>query len=136
MTTEEIKAALTLADAAKGRADRASPGPWDEIDALGGHGAEGFFGCGEKNITFVAAARSDVPVLADLVRRLADECLMLQAILSDATSESAMYEQGVRAALNHLKTLAREEPSGSVRTGLTLAVSAVRVLLSPKSVAG
>ncbi len=152
MTEADIKAALTLAREAQARADAATPGPWLHIavtgQARGSTSLDVYTANGHDLITrdcddldtaeFLAAARSDVPALADLVRRLAGEVLTLRAILSDATSESRMYEQGVRDSLAAIEAIGtqgvRSLPGFAVSWRDVLA--AVRALLEPNSVAG
>jgi hypothetical protein len=113
MTEEEIKAALTLAAEAKTRADAATPGPWLHVAVTGQTRRSTALNIYTADVQqlivsdsdtldtaeFIAAARRDVPALADLVRRLADELLIVRAILSDAMSESRMYRHGYEQAV-------------------------------------
>jgi hypothetical protein len=141
VTPDDINAALALAADAQARADAATPGPWV---AVAHHDQDCFsvvvrgtvrYVAGvmvsEPTADFIAAVRQDVPALADAVRRLADEVRTLRAILSDATSESSMYAQGVRDALAAVETVdASADGGSSTRQGVFLARDAVRALLT------
>lgn len=137
MTKEVVEAILTLAAAAKARADAATPGPWETdlhtVVGPGGMIAETArspwdLGACIANAAFVASCRQDVPDLADTVRLLVDELLVAWAILSDATSESAMhrhgYAQGVRDSLAAVEAI-----HGPPYNEFRAAAAAVRALL-------
>jgi hypothetical protein len=144
VTHADIDAALAFARAASARADAATPGPWLHVAVTGRvrrSAALNIYTADVQQLIvsdsdtldtaeFIAAARSDVPALAGAVRRLANEVRTLRAILSDATSESAMYAQGVRDSLAVVEAVdASADGGSSTRHGVFLALGAVRTLL-------
>lgn len=96
MTPVDLEAARKVAREAAERAEKATPGPWHKADCVSPkiviyaapQGPHGFGdtktlylgetycdqkGQGRANLTFIAAARSDVPDLAGLVLAMAGE---------------------------------------------------------------
>lgn len=122
MTTDQLTAYLAAAKAAKGRADKATPGPWWRTDPPWGMSDAVHAGPSDDPHTakahvcisatfipievnedideaadmgFIAAARTDIPTLADAVVALAAEVERLQNELRVAEQTIAdFYETG------------------------------------------
>ena len=84
----DLDAIATLAREAKARADRAAPGPWEwsfatlynRVTICNGRTicTDGGRQAGRPDIAFIAAARTDVPALADAVLALVERVRELE----------------------------------------------------------
>lgn len=131
MNLNELEA---LARAAKDRADKATPGPWRtegdcamaSVDDIATVIARAFFS--QQDVKFIAAARQDVPALADAIEKLVVAQVAQTTLISElqkamtrwANDEDGVPEhawQAYKAALTFLGKRIPEE-AGSEGQGL------------------
>ena len=117
----DLDAIATLAREAKARADRAAPGPWEwsfatlynRVTICNGRTicTDGGRQAGRPDIAFIAAARTDVPALADAVLALVEMVRVLERNISEAAIDAADEHVRVVAFLEHQAGLRVDDKS-------------------------